>query len=191
MAQHRIVQWRATLFLRFVLHYPLRTRTALLWRLILLQPQKPRKLFRLRFRYFPSAVEPPRRVQFFRCDSACLGFVKDKGTPPQRNLCARCGRAKKARVLSSRRQMCCTCMRSSRFGYAVAACGSSCTRYIYAIVSRVLRSFCIDSILRRKPFGCCVSAGQCQPCQIGSYALDGGGKECTACPSTGFCPGTL
>jgi hypothetical protein len=136
LAQHRIVQWRATFFLRFVLHYPLRTRTALLWRLILLQPQKPRRLFRLLFRFFPSAVEPPLRVQFFRCDSACLGFVKDKGTPPQRILCARCGRAKKARVLSSRRQMCYTCMRSSRFGYSVAACGSSCTRYIYAIVSK-------------------------------------------------------
>ena len=33
-------------------------------------------------------------------------------------------------------------------------------------------------------------AGQCLPCQDGSYILGGGGKECTPCPSgSGFCPG--
>ena len=33
-------------------------------------------------------------------------------------------------------------------------------------------------------------AGQCLPCQNGTYILGGGGKECTPCPSgTGFCPG--
>ena len=33
-------------------------------------------------------------------------------------------------------------------------------------------------------------AGQCLPCQDGTYILGGGGKECTPCPSgSGFCPG--
>ena len=95
-----------------------------------------------------------RRVQFFRCDSTCLGFVKENGAaaPFPMRVC-RIG--------------------SRRVGDATRPSAPA------AVASGPLPS--------RLP----LVAGQCLACQDGSYALDGGGKECTPCPlGRGFCPGT-
>jgi hypothetical protein len=97
--------------------------------------------------------EHGRCLQFFRCDSTCLGFVKEKGASSFSllgfSLAKARGRGARGSALHSTRS--------------------------YTWASRTSAS---------------LLAGQCLPCQDGTYILGGGGKECTPCPSgSGFCPG--
>ena len=98
--------------------------------------------------------------QFFRCDSTCLGYVKEKGAS---SIC-RAFRWQK-RVGGGGRGTA-IALRSTRLVHESSACRRA-------------------SQTSEAPL-----AGQCLPCQNGSYILGGGGKECTPCPSgSGFCPG--
>jgi hypothetical protein len=93
-----------------------------------------------------------RAVQFFRCDSTCLGFIKESGAAARSPL----------RV----------CRSEDAWGDATQPSAPAASPL----------GHCLPG---------CLVAGQCLACQDGSYALDGGGKECTPCPSgSGFCPGT-
>jgi hypothetical protein len=88
--------------------------------------------------------EHGRYLQFFRCDSTCLGFVKEKG--------------------------------------ASAIC--------WALLPKAQRPGRSWHVMPSLSTSTTLLAGQCLPCQDGTYILGGGGKECTPCPSgTGFCPG--
>ena len=94
-------------------------------------------------------------LQFFRCDSTCLGFVKEKGASS-----------------------------FSLLGFSLAKARGRGDRGS-AIALHSTRSYTWASRTSASPL-----AGQCLPCQDGTYILGGGGKECTPCPSgSGFCPG--
>ena len=99
-------------------------------------------------------------LQFFRCDSTCFGFVKEKGASSIR--WAFVGK------------------RAFRRGGRGTAIARHSMRLVYESTACRRASRTSETPL----------AGQCLPCQDGSYILGGGGKECTPCPSgTGFCPG--